>query len=215
MSNHRGLRIGVDIDGVLADFNEAYVRRCISVTGKDLFPGPYGTWTIKTWNYPEAFGYTAEEVSAVWDSIKKDGYFWESLGHYDTTHDDIAMLAYCASILNDDLYFITARPGIMSKTQTERWLAHKVRLTVGSHKFEPTVLITSKKGLAARTLDLDVYIDDKWENCLEVAQTSTRCFMMNRGWNNQYEAAAYDIIRVQSVADMMNVVKLRAHEYKK
>jgi uncharacterized HAD superfamily protein len=210
----RGLRIGVDVDGVLADFNQAYVRRTISVTGKDLFPGKYGEFEITTWNYPESYGYTHAEVSAVWRDIKADGYFWQGLGYYDTTHRDIQELAFAHQTHGDDVYFITARPGVLAKLQTETWLT--TRKKMATHQSLPaTVLISSKKGLAAQTLDLDVYVDDRWENCLEVAQTKTKTYLFNRGWNLEYDAAQYGIIRVQSVADMLQLVQQHAYEFKR
>ena len=53
------MRIGFDVDGVLADFNKRFIERVIAITGRDLFPPR--PFDIPTWNYPEHYGYTAEE----------------------------------------------------------------------------------------------------------------------------------------------------------
>jgi uncharacterized HAD superfamily protein len=208
------MKIGIDVDGVLADFNKTYITRCLDVTGKDLFPAR--PFEITTWNYPESYGYTKEEVSAVWESIKADRVFWASLRPYETTSDDMDALM-TRMRAGDDVYFITARPGVNAKRQTEGWLYAQMGL-VALHPFTSTVLITSHKGLAARTLDLDIYIDDRWENCLDVAQTKTRTFLLDRPWNRYTTffagepegcmldaAPTYGLTRVSSVTEMLDL----------
>lgn len=179
------MRVGLDIDGVLADFNQAYVATVIDVTGKDLFPGPYGTFDITTWNYPESYGYTATEVSKVWALIKESEGFWVNLRPYKEVQRIYQRLydITCGAELHD-VYFITSRPGKSSKIQTEAWLAGGMQIQI------PTVLISSDKGACARALNLDLYIDDRTENCADVVALSprTRCFMLARTWNEHVDS---------------------------
>src|SRR5712691_9573992 len=111
--------IGVDCDGVLADFNTAFIALCKKVTGRNLFPEGYEQ---HTWNYPEALGYTSEEVSAVWASIKANPDFWAMLPVYPEAYDALRYLQNLR-FRGDDIYFITNRMGNCPKHQTERWLA--------------------------------------------------------------------------------------------
>lgn len=186
--------IGVDIDGVLADFNAHFIEYVIAVTGRDLFPAR--PFDIPCWNYPEHYGYTPAEVSKVWVSIKQSASFWSRVSPYD---DAFSALDTLVDRFRDDVYFITARPGLLAKRQTEDWL----RL-VGYPK--AAVLITSHKGLAARTLELDVYIDDKFENALEVAQTSTRSYLLTRPWNTAYALERTGITRVDSLGEFLTAL---------
>jgi 5'(3')-deoxyribonucleotidase len=166
------MRVGVDIDGVLADFNSAFIALIVKHTGKDLFPPR--PFDIPIWNYPQHFGYTDAEVNECFDLVKKDSMFWLNLRPYAGTYDVLRGLYF------DYLYFITDRPGVDTKYQSEEWLKE--------HGLEdtPTVLVSPNKGLLAKCLKLDYYIDDKVENCIDVLQQSpdTKCYMQARTWNH-------------------------------
>jgi uncharacterized HAD superfamily protein len=190
------MRIGVDCDGVLADFNTAFIAYTIKVTGVDKFPKR--PFEITTWNYPQSYGYTEKQVSAVWDCIKQDHIFWATLPTYDDSECSCDMLNEHARC-GDEIYIITNRMGLRPKDQTEMWLEKR-----GYQN--PTVLITADKAGAARVLQLDAYIDDKFENCDDVSRTvfrgqKVRTFMLDRPWNRQVEPKG--VTRVESVAEML------------
>lgn len=188
------VRVGVDVDGVLANFNEAFIDRVVRITGRDLFPER--PFDIPCWNYPEFYGYTKEENDAVWNSIETDGSFWESLPAYPDTADAIEYLLSRSRWCGDDIYFVTSRPGINAKQQTEHWL-----LWHGYSR--PTVLISGAKGLCARALKLDVYIDDRWENTVDTAKQNTRTFLMHRPWNATHIAEDFGITRTNTVVGIV------------
>lgn len=166
------MRIGIDIDGVLADFYSAYERLCIEVEGVDhfgvhRFPQEYPC----TWNWPEHYGYSDATVKEVWRRIKTSRDFWAKL----TTLPDMGYLSYIPT--GAEVYFITARPGLNPKYQTEMWFRY---YDVPS----PTVLISDQKGLCCAALNLDKYIDDKWENVIDAAETSfATVFLIDRPYN--------------------------------
>jgi len=196
------MRVGIDVDGCLANFNSGFIRRVIEVTGRNLFPDNYEP---TTWDYPTAVGYTEDEVNKVWENIQADPLFWLRLPVYQGTCGFLMNLAR----QHHDVYFITARPGIEAKMQTELWLE------VAGYE-SATVLITSKKGLAARTLDLDIYLDDRWENAKDVAVLSdgftahgktipprystTKTFLLDRPWNRLGDETAYGVTRIASLS---------------
>jgi len=193
----RVARVGVDVDGVLADFNAGYRRRLCEVTGRDLFPPGY--YAPTEWHYPnKSLGYTADEIGATWESIKADRMFWLNLKPLPGAQ------ALITALLNRpwqiDVYFITARPGIKAKRQTERWLAN-VWNYYDAH-VTPTVLIASgSKGNIAEGLRLTHFIDDRPDNCEAVA-TCGICvgtYLYTTSWNRDYDSNGIAIQRIDSL----------------
>lgn len=169
------MKLGFDVDGVLADFNTAYIRNFIRVTGEDKFGPP--PIAIPMWNYPqEHYGYTDEQAAAVLADIRADETFWEGLQPYPSTKAAIYAITQLPSY--HDVYFITDRKGVRAKAQTERWLEAQ-----GISR--PTVLLSAEKGLVAVGLGLDLYIDDKPSNCQAVREVVPDCkvFLYNQSWN--------------------------------
>ncbi len=185
------MRVGIDVDGVLADFNPVYINTVIKVTGRDLFPPR--PFEIRTWDYPESYGYTKEEITAVWKAITADRWFWQDLPEYDTTERDILHLAQLMCDKANDFYFITSRPGLEAKRQTEAWLTNRFdRYALAYPRFTPTVLISSAKGMCASALKLDRYIDDRDVNVCDVKEATfsyttlgptCRAYLLDRSWN--------------------------------
>lgn len=183
---------------MLADFNQSFIERVIKVTGKDLFPPR--PFDIPTWDYPQFYGYTHEECSAVWENIKADDIFWYTLFPYDGAVEFMARL----NSAEHDIYFITSRPGIAAKMQTENWIEfYNFGLQTEAFSY-PTVLISSEKGMCARALKLDLYIDDRTENCLDVnaASPTTRVVMLARPWNT----AQMGILRAESLQQFESLI---------
>lgn len=191
------MKIGIDCDGVLANFNHAFVELTVRVLGKDLYPGPAGTFDIFTWNYPEFFGYTSSDVTKIWDHIKSDPDFWLNIPAYKNTKQAMKVLANLQQS-NNDIYFITNRMGVNAKRQTEKWLDRFDMMPT-------TVLLSKEKGFCATALALDAYIDDKWENCVDVAmQNDTiKVFCMDQPWNHT-KVSDLKIIRVSSILEMLS-----------
>ena len=191
------MKIGIDCDGVLANFNHAFVELTVRVLGKDLYPGPAGTFDIFTWNYPEFFGYTSSDVTKVWDHLKSDPDFWLNIPAYKNTKQAMKVLANLQQS-NNDIYFITNRMGVNAKRQTEKWLDRFDMMPT-------TVLLSKEKGFCATALALDAYIDDKWENCVDVAmQNDTiKVFCMDQPWNHT-KVSDLKIIRVSSILEMLS-----------
>lgn len=193
------MRIGFDIDGVLADFNSSFIALVKDVTGRDLFPPDY--WP-HTWNYPESLGYTDAEVSAVWDRIKAGGVFWQQLAPL----PDMAVLARWfvlppfpqAPQPYHEFYFITSRMGKNVKLQTEEWLDEQMGVAGN------TVLISSEKGALARALKLDYYVDDRAENIRDVELTSpnTFAYLINQPWNQHLTVGR----RINTISDFLDII---------
>lgn len=191
------MRIGVDVDGVLADFNESFIDTVKRLTGRDLFGAGY---VPTTWNYPEAVGYTGPEVTQVWDTIKANPTFWLSLRPYWDAMTALEQLRVMS--VEHDLYFITSRPGVKAKHQSEVWLATHS----GDFAWNPTVLISSEKGKCAKALHLDYYVDDRYENVQDVVSETrgrTFAYMVDRPWN---QSVPMEPRRVGSISDFLDII---------
>ena len=192
------MTIAFDVDGVLAEFDKAFQQRIIDVTGKNLFL-PGDDENPPHWDWPELRGYTRQDMRAVWKSIVTDTEFWFDLGRTSGACD-LELVINAIQEFNT-VYFITARNGKRVKEQTEDWLM----VVLG---IKPVVHIRKDKGTACRELNVDAYIDDKWENVLDVCEQSptTRTYLLNRNYNQADDAQyqQYGYVRVDSVQEMLN-----------
>lgn len=205
------LRIGVDLDGVLADWNSSFARALIRVTGRDLLPRlvdfepPY-------WDWPSYYGYTKAEVAQTREVTGNELDFWAGLGAYPGAPETLRLLKLMAARY-DHIYFITDRYGASAKRQTEGWL--------GQMGFSgATVLISPYKGDLAAALRLTHFIDDKIENCIDVVlETLAQTLLIDRPWNTDNQPQWSDLRNegnsiIRRVADVATAVEycLLGHE---
>lgn len=166
-------RVGVDIDGVLANFCEGYAEIITRQTGIE-FPDLGKPEWPPVWYWDRAAGLTPEQEKIAWDEIKSDPLFWYKLN----ARPGAERFLHLLTDLVADIYFITDRPGWESKLQTELWLVQHGFGTV------PTVLISRNKAALADGLNLTYYLDDKTENCVNVKDNSTtEAFMLAAPYN--------------------------------
>lgn len=188
--------IGVDCDGVLADFTYGYKNKLFEVSGVRRI-GLNEDPTMWYWAQGQA-GYTPAEDSAAWASIKTDPMFWATLPPYANTRRvlnelDELMLA------GHEVYYITHRMGVAPHLQTRAWLeqngavAGPQVLIVRDHVF-PGGKEPANKGHLAKGLGLTHLIDDKPENCLDVKAASPLCdvYLLEQPWNEKQRPQCKD-----------------------
>lgn len=196
------MRIGLDIDGVLADFTGSYIGLMNELSHKKIDPGYPSKWLPPIWDFEPSIGFTKEDVIAAWVAIKSSTSFWEDLdclpGAFATLDID----------LDHDVYYITARPGINVKSQTEGWLATNLQVP------NPTVLVSDNKGPLAVGLGLDVLIDDRDKNIIEVAAASprTQCYILDYPYNSHVQETS-NIHRIYSVKQALQESGILDHNY--
>jgi len=163
------LNIAVDCDGVLADFNRAYIPLVQQVTGQDMFPKDWEETLYKTyhtvWDYDKEAGYTREQIHKVWEVIKANDKFWLNLKPMPSAREDLKALDDLAK-QGHNIYFLTNRMGAKAKYQTEKWLF--------KYAFDfPTVILTGDKTPLIRLLSIDFFIDDKPETMIELYKVAS------------------------------------------
>lgn len=170
--------LGLDIDGVLADFVGAYSKLLVERHGKPLPEAP------TQWEFPLAFGYTQEEVDQAWAWIAAHPEWWLGLRPLEESQLVLPPTA--------DYYFVTARPASPGTLEaTEAWLCQ-----CGVSR--PRVIMANRKGLVAAHLELDAFIDDHPGNLQEIAACSpkTALTLCRRPWNQHTRGKWAEVDRI-------------------
>jgi hypothetical protein len=180
------LRIAVDLDGTLADMDAALQEEAERLFGPGVdlrgalrarsegaasveAPDPTGTTPAMQTPVaaPPGIRLSDRQQRLLWAAVRETENFWSSLREVEP--GAVARLAQAAAAHEWDVLFITTRPpsaGDTTQLQSQRWLQ--------AHGFElPSVYVVSgSRGRIAAALTLDAVIDDRPENCLDVATDS-------------------------------------------
>jgi uncharacterized HAD superfamily protein len=110
---------------------------------------------------------TARQQAQLWDHVKKIENFWTGLPELEP--GIIARIAKAATDRRWEVIFLTTRPataGELVQLQSQRWLE--------AHGFQyPSVYVVQRsRGKIADALQLDAFVDDRAENCLDIAVES-------------------------------------------
>jgi hypothetical protein len=183
-----GLRIACDLDGTLADMEAALQREAerlygpgVSLRGVKVptvaepaedddaagHPAKVKSASPTAPSAPEKPGLTSRQMRNLWSHVLKIEDFWHSLSEIEP--GSIVRLAELASKNGWEVLFVTQRPASAGRTaqrQSQRWLQ--------AHGFElPAVYVmTGSRGRLADALNLDVVVDDRPENCVDVVTES-------------------------------------------
>lgn len=141
------MRIAIDIDGVLANWNAAFARKI----GARLPPeGP------EHWNWPERFAAESPARAALVNRefAMSDETFWDEL---DPLEEDLDLRALTR---DHQVFFITKRPAEpWMQELTAEWLYDYYNLQF------PTVIVTQgAKQPILDALGVEVALDDYWGN---------------------------------------------------
>lgn len=185
-------------DGVLANFNHSF-RELVHEHTDIRLPEISDTYP-DAWDYHKRAGVMRKDDNKLWDMINDSPTFWKDIPAYPDAARFLEWLAWLPSEV--DVYFVTSRPGLTAKAQTEVWL-EKNGWGYDSH---PTVIISSEKGAVANALDLTHFLDDKTENCVDIdvnGPTKIKNYMLARPWNNRYD----EIPRLDSLDEFRQIVE--------
>jgi hypothetical protein len=175
------LRIGCDLDGVLADMEAALVREAEKLFGarpkrdesrrQSLDPSSMGDIVPSEVadNAPlqHELQLSDRERRALWRHVRSIEDFWESLD--ETEPGIVRKLASLAADRRWEIIFLTRRPttsGDTAQLQSQRWLVDK------GFPLPSVYVVTASRGLIAAGLTLDIVVDDTPENCVDVASDS-------------------------------------------
>ena len=226
------LRIAFDLDGVLADMDTALVRQAETVFGEQITRALEAGATSSTSTSPDTASpddrpgspdsqaappgtadntppiarlrMTPRQERTLWRHVVTIENFWETLE--ETEPGVVARLAKVAADRRWEIVFLTKRPktlGATAQIQSQRWLVSK------GFPLPSVYVVRGSRGRIAAALDLDVVIDDRPENCLDVTVDSkARPILVWRDDERALPAGAsrLGIGVVRSVGDCLDVL---------
>lgn len=194
------LRIGIDVDGVLANFRDAFRKAARTSVGIEVEDSddPKASQALRQ-----------NDVRRVWEYVAKTPNWWMTLAPYEP--DQIARLYSLARAAGWEVFFVTNRPASAGDTvqfQTQWWIER--------HGFYlPAVLtVPGSRGEIANGLRLDLVVDDLVMNCVDVVGASTaKALLLLRSGDEATRKHAMDrgIGVVPSLADALGVLE-RLHD---
>ena len=196
------LRLGFDIDGVLANFRASFRATAVKILRREL------TETDAE-STESADPLTPDEIRRVWDHIAKTQNWWMQLEPYEP--EQIARLYSMARAVGWEVFFLTRRPasaGDSVQFQTQWWIER-------FGFYLPSVLtVPGSRGDIANGLRLDLLVDDQLINCVEVISASpSKAILMQRTHDAglRDHATARGIGVVGTLADALGVIE-RLHD---
>jgi len=175
------MRIAFDLDGTIADLHTPFARAALG-----LFPeldasavaAPRVGASPPDDEEPAAessessapsldLPLSGQQASAVWRALEAVENFWEGLEELEA--GSIVRLAKLADERRWEVLFVTSRPKSQGRTvqrQSQRWLERC------GFPLPSVYVVHGSRGRIAEALALDVVVDDRPENCLDVVLES-------------------------------------------
>jgi hypothetical protein len=169
------LRVAFDLDGTIADMHVVLRQEAERLYGAaNLSPtvDPPGT-DDGAKDEPESVKVMAElrlttrQQMQLWEHVKTIENFWSGLPEMEP--GIVARIAQTAEARRWEVIFLTTRPLVAGETvqvQSQRWLQQH------GFPFPSVFVVRRSRGKIADALELDAVVDDRPENCLDVALDS-------------------------------------------
>ena len=214
------MRIAFDLDGVLADLHGPFVNTVHqlfpeidqrAVGAADIGASPPddqpedaadGVPPLPTPTRPTPL--TRRQSDAVWRRLAATENFWENLKEIE--EGAIARLAALADERGWEVLFITSRPRSAGRTvqrQSQRWLAAR------GFPLPSVYVVHGSRGKVAEALAIDVVVDDRPDNCLDVVlESRAAALLVWRGSPSTVPASAkrLGIAAVPTVAGVLEAL---------
>lgn len=153
------LRVGFDLDGVVADFRTAFQDAAVAA---GVTKGAAGAAS------PATDPLSSRDIKAIWEHVKRTPNWWTRLAPYEP--GQLARLYELARRWKWEVVFMTRRPatdGDPVQFQSQWWLEQHGFL------FPAVVTVPGSRGELANALRLDVAVDDQLLNCVDIVGGST------------------------------------------
>jgi len=152
----------------------------------------------------ERLNMTARQQRRLWKHVESIENFWQTL--QETEPGIVSRLYKLAIERRWEIIFLTKRPesaGVTAQIQSQRWLESK------GFSLPSVYVVQKSRGRIAEALGLDIVIDDRPENCLDIVTDSkARSILIWRDADKQVPGAArrLGIGSVASVSQCLDVL---------
>ena len=220
------MRLGFDLDGTVADMQSALAREARRLfpdvnpaslpksAAPDASAGARGAGGVAL-SAPAANGaespqststggLTQKQQSELWKAVCAQVNWWEGLAEIE--EGALARLFAMVQERKWELIFLTSRPetrGDTAQLQSYRWLMSK------GYESPSVFVVHGSRGKIAAALNLDVLVDDRPENCLDVAiDSQARPILVWRGDEAKVPASARQlgIGSVASIEECLDIL---------
>lgn len=179
------VRLGLDLDGVLFDFNTGFIELAERTFGL-ILPRPSTTWPTE-WDYLLDGNYiTKAQNRQLWNMICAGRVtdFWLNL----PTYPHSLALLLSAATNADECYIITSRCGPKRLDQSTFAVVDLLREAFPFHDIFPPVLVVNDhlhKLPIIQGLELTHYVDDRWETmtALVAKNSYVKAGLWDQPWN--------------------------------
>ncbi len=172
------LRLGFDMDGVLADFESAFHETEVRLFGPDASSKPGDPEQEEAAEAKAAAAIPAQTEAAsdlpsprrlrrrrdaVWAAIRTTPNFWTTLQPLD--RNAVPRLHELMLRHGWEVFFMTQRPetdGDTVQRQTQRWLVDQ------GFDLPSVLVLAGSRGAAAAALRLDYHVDDSAQHCVDI-----------------------------------------------
>jgi hypothetical protein len=203
------MRIGFDMDGVVADLHHTFADAALRLfpdldatavssavvgasppageqTDPEQVPGEPAVPADVRAPGRAALTLTRRQNKTIWDDLSARTDLWETLP--ETEQGIVRRIAQVADDHRWEVIFLTSRPSSEGRTvqrQSQRWLQ---RL---GFEYPSVFVVHGSRGKIADALALDVVVDDRPENCLDVVlESKARAVLIWRGPADTVPASA-------------------------
>lgn len=195
--------VGIDIDGVLADFTTAFVKVLREKLHIDI-PAEY---VPQDWGWISA-NLPPKAMDRAWRIIDTQEDFWLGLSPMMPNVLDLEWFFKEHAGKDFDVYFITARKdgaGHSVKSQSEVWLRHWM-----NKPDAPITVLPVNSGMdkvdVLHALSVDYCIDDHTPTIVNAksAYKKGKAFLLDQPWNQDGEF--YNVKRVAKLKDFFDII---------
>lgn len=215
------MRLAFDLDGTVADMQSALAREArrlfpaVDPTSLPSSAAPNDESEGDASDTPdtraedqsrESIGHlSSRQQRELWQAVCDRENWWETLAEIES--GSLARLYRLVTDRKWELMFVTSRPetrGDTAQAQSYRWLAAR------GYETPSIFVVHGSRGKIASALALDVLVDDRPENCLDVAiDSKARPILVWRGEEGTVPASArkLGIGSVASIRECLDVLE--------
>ena len=181
------MKIGVDIDGVVADFVTAFLPVLKDLVGREI-----RYEEITHYWFQDVLGYDDETEKRVREEIDRR----DVLRHLSPITGSLETLNRLGR--DHEVHFVTARPGWKWGDVTRDWLAAE------GYRYDSVLFREEKKAEAGEGFDL--FVEDYLENARDLAALGIQVCLYDQPWN-QTDALPDGVVRVRTWEEIEEAVK--------